>query len=127
MTIYDIYRYTLDEIAEFEKLLELVYKLGVEDRVQESFFQFSPNLIMDESKRIPGFGEHETWFSSHKRSVIIEIIVYLIENTIEDEYIQEEMINDLINEEMYTDFINNSLYSLTKEEIIQKFKSFIKN
>jgi len=125
MTLYDIYRYENNEIKEIEKLLDLVYKLDIEDAVQESFFQFSPSLIINKDERIHGFGEHETWFTSHRRSIIIEIIVFLIEENIKEEYIQEDMINELINYEKYIDFIDNSLYDLTKEEIIEKFKGYL--
>ena len=125
MTLYDIYRYENTEVQEIEKLLDLVYKLGVEDEVQESLFQFSPSLIMNKNDRIPGFGEHETWFTSHKRSALVEIIVFLIESVIEEEYIQEAMINELINYEKYTEFVDSSLYNLTKEEIIEKFRLYL--
>ena len=125
MTLYDIYRYKPEEIIEIEKLLDLVYKLGVEDEVQEAFFQFSPRLIMDKKDRIDGFGEHETWFASHKRSILIEIIVFLIESITKDEYEQEEMINYVVNDEKYFDFVDDSLYYLSKEEIIEKFKRYI--
>ena len=80
---------------------------------------------MDESKLISGFSEHEKWFTSHKRSIIIESIVFLIENTIEEEYTQEDMINDLINEDKFTDFICEKLYTLNKDEIIESFKKYI--
>jgi len=122
MTLYDIYRYKPEEIKEIEKLLDLVYKLGIEDAVQEAFFQFNPSLIMNKDEYITGFGEHETWFDSHKRSIAIEIIVFLIETIIKDEYIQEDMINELVNDDSYVDFVDDSLYDLSKDEIVEKFK-----
>jgi len=126
MTLYDILRYDIDEVTEFENLLNIVYRLGIEDEVQESFFQFSPSLIMDKDKRIHGFGEHEPWFKFHKSAILIEIIAFLIKKVIDEEYIQEDMINELVQDDKYIDFIDSSLYTMSKKDIIKKFKKYIK-
>ena len=123
MTIYELYKYTPKEIVEVEYLLEQAKRFHILDAVQEAFFQFSPDLV---KKKIEGFAEHEPWAVSHKRHIINEIVFYLLNQTIENEYeydreywsdkqiwhevftpfvLQTDM-RDMDNETLFLDFLN---------------------
>ena len=123
MTLYELYRYTPQEIVEVEYLLEQAKRFEILDEVQESFFQFSPDLI---EEKIEGFGEHEPWAVSHKRHIINEIIFYLIEKVSEDEYIAEYWDNEQIWKEVFTPFmLQNDFRELDNEVILELFKAYL--
>ncbi len=122
MTLYELFRYTDQEILELEYLLEQGRRFNIEDKIQESFFQFHPMLLKKEEE-IPGFGEHEPWAFFHKRMAANEIIYYLIENTVEGEYNQEDEINKHIWKDKYVSFlVKNDLRNLSKNEIFELFR-----
>ena len=123
MTLYDIFRYTNHQIKEVDYLIDQAFKLGIEDRVQEAFFQFSPDLV---DKKIPGFGEHEPWAVFHKRVIINEIIFFLIEQYTEDEYKRDVLYDNQIWNEEYTDFVlETDMRKMERSEIIKKFKKYM--
>ena len=123
MTLYDLYRYTPKEVLEIEYLLNQAKKFDILDAVQESFFQFSPDLVKE---KIEGFGEHEPWAISHKRLIINEIVFYLIEQTFENEFDEEYWDNKQIWDEVFTPFVlQTDMRSIGNEELFTDFLSFI--
>jgi len=124
MTLYDLYRYTPKEIVEVEYLLEQAKRFHILDAVQESFFQFSPDLVKD---KIEGFGEHEPWAVSHKRHIINEIVFYLIEQTLENEYDEEYWSDKQIWHEVFTPFIlQTDMRVVNDEKLFLGFLNFMK-
>jgi len=45
MTLYELYKYTPQEIIEVEYLLKQAKRFKFLDKIQEAFFQFSPRLV----------------------------------------------------------------------------------
>lgn len=122
MTLYELYKYTPQEIVEVEYLLDQAKRFDILDEVQEAFFQFSPDLL---EKKIEGFGEHEPWAISHKRNIVNEIIFHLIEKVSEDEYVAEYWVNEQIWREVFTPFLlGNDFRKLKNEEIFELFKAY---
>ena len=123
MTLYDLYRYTPKEVLEIEYLLDQAKKFDILDAVQESFFQFSPDLVKE---KIEGFGEHEPWAISHKRLIINEIVFHLIEQTFENEFDEEYWSNKQIWDEVFTPFVlQTDMRNISNEELFTNFLSFI--
>ena len=123
MTLYDLYRYTPKEILEVEYLLNQAKKFDILDEVQESFFQFSPNLVKE---KIEGFGEHEPWAVSHKRLIINEIVFYLIEQTFENEFDKEYWSDKQIWHEVFTPFVlQTDMRTISNNELLDSFMNFI--
>ena len=122
MTLYELYRYTPKEILEIEYLLSQAKKFDILDEVQESFFQFSPDLVKE---KIEGFGEHEPWAISHKRHIINEIIFYLIEQTFENEFDREYWSDKQIWHEVFTPFIlQTDMRSISNDDLLAGFLNF---
>jgi hypothetical protein len=127
MTLYEFYQYEESEVLEMEYLLEQAKRFKILDEVRESYFQFGPNLILEESEQIPGFGCHERWSDFHKRSTVNEIIFYLIETNFEDDYLQEALINEHIWNDTYRNFITRiDLREYSKSKINKKFIEYVK-
>jgi|JTFP01.1.fsa_nt_gb hypothetical protein len=125
MTLYDLYRYTSKQIVEVEYLLEQAKRFEILDKVQEAFFQFSPDLVKE---KIEGFGEHEPWATSHKRHIINEIVFYLIEKVSQDEHIAEYWANEQIWREVFTPFVvQNDFRKLYDKELLDLFKNYLEN
>lgn len=125
MTLYELYRYTPQEITEVEYLLGQAKRFAILDEVQEAFFQFSPMLVKE---KIEGFGEHEPWATSHKRDIINELIFYLIEKVSEDEYIVEYWENEQILREIFTPFVvQNDFRKLEDKKLLELFKNYLDN
>jgi len=125
MTLYDLYRYTSKQIVEVEYLLEQAKRFEILDKVQEAFFQFSPDLVKE---KIEGFGEHEPWATSHKRHIINEIVFYLIEKVSQDEHIAEYWANEQIWREVFTPFVvQNDFRKLYDKELLDLFKHYLEN
>lgn len=125
MTLYEIFKYTEEEIKIIEDLFELSKKLEIEEKVQEHIFQFSPQLL-SKDKQIEGFGEHESWFDYHKICVINEIVYKLLEMIINDEFDREYYENKQIFDGVFTKFLLDNIESLNNETvniIIHKFKN----
>jgi len=61
--LYKIFNYTERQIIEIEYLTNLINKLGINSNVDESFFQFSPQLVDEKTEK---FNEHEPWAVFHK-------------------------------------------------------------
>lgn len=123
MTLYELYKYTPKQIIEVEYLLDQAKRFGILDEVQESFFQFGPDLV---EEHIEGFGEHEPWAISHKRSIVNEITFYLISKIAKDEYEDEFLANEQIWKELFTPFLlTNDLRKLNDEELLALFKSYV--
>jgi hypothetical protein len=123
-TIYDIFRIGDKEKREIEYLLTQCFKLGIDLEVQESLFQFSPNLVKE---KVEGFGEHEPWSIFFKRTLIHEILFFCVENIIKGDYNKEEMISDIVwDDSKYIPFIlKNDFLGLDKEDILELFKEYI--
>jgi len=122
-TLYDIFRIKKVEKIEIDYLIEQCFKLGIEDEVQESLFQFSPSLVQEE---IPGFGEHEPWSVFFMRTLIHEILFFCIEETIEGGISQENLINEVIWNDEHVDFVlKNDFRNKNKEEILELFKAYL--
>jgi hypothetical protein len=125
MTLYDLYRYTSKQIVEVEYLLEQAKRFEILDKVQEAFFQFSPDLVKE---KIEGFGEHEPWATFHKRHIINEIVFYLIEKVSQDEHIAEYWANEQIWREVFTPFVvQNDFRKLYDKELLDLFKNYLEN
>jgi hypothetical protein len=123
MTLYELFRYEPRQIIEVEYLLDQCKRFGIEDTVQESFFQFSPNLIMDEEQQIPGFGEHEPWAIFHKRTITSDIIFFLIESQDYGDYTEEDLIREQVWNETFTHFVlKNDFRKMSVQEIKDKSK-----
>jgi len=123
MTLYELYKYTSKEIVEVEYLLEQAKRFHILDAVQESFFQFSPDLVED---KIEGFGEHEPWVVSHKRHIINEIVFYLLNQTIENEYDREYWSDKQIWHEVFTPFIlQTDMRDMDNETLFLNFLNFM--
>jgi len=123
MTLYDLYRYTPKEVLEIEYLLNQAKKFNILDEVQESFFQFSPDLV---EEKIEGFGEHEPWAISHKRHIINEIVFYLIEQTFENEFDREYWNDKQIWHEVFTPFVlQTDMRTISNDELLASFLHFI--
>jgi len=123
MTLYDLYKYSQKEIQEVEYLLNQAKKFDILDEVQESFFQFPPDLV---EVKIEGFGEHEPWAISHKRLIINEIVFYLIKQTIENEFDRDYWNDKQITHEIFTPFIlKTDMRNLSNKEIFASFLNFI--
>jgi hypothetical protein len=123
MTLYELFRYTKQEIIEVEYLLDQAKKMNILDEVQEAFFQFSPKLIKN---KIEGFGEHERWSYFHKDIIIAELSYHLIDQVIEDKYEREDWYSRHIEDEICTVFfLKTDMRKMEIEEINEKFKEFI--
>ncbi len=124
MTLYELYKYTPKEIKEIEYLLEQAKRFNILDEVQEAFFQFSPDLV---EEKIEGFGEHEPWAISHKRIIINEIIFYLINQTIDNEFDKEFWSDNQVWNEIFTPFIlQTDMRSLNEKELFNSFLNYVK-
>jgi hypothetical protein len=122
MTLYELFRYEPNQILEVEYLLDQCKRFGIEDRVQESFFQFSPNLLPKE-QQIKHFGEHEPWAIFHKRTIMNEIIYFLIESQGYQDYTEEYLINEQVWNETFMDFVlKNDFRKMSDKEIKDKSK-----
>jgi len=123
MTLYELYKYTPRDIVEVEYLLSQAERFGILDEVQESFFQFSPDLV---EEKIEGFGEHEPWAISHKRHIINEILFYLISQTVENEFDAEYWCDKQIWHEVFTPFIlKTDMRKVNDTGLFDKFLKFI--
>jgi len=123
MNLYELYKYTPQEIVEVEYLLDQAKRFDILDEVQESFFQFSPDLL---EEKIEGFGEHEPWAVSHKRHIVNEIIYYLIARVSDDKYIAEQWIDEQIWREPFTPFIlENDFRKLDNGKIFELFRAYL--
>jgi len=123
MTLYELYKYTSKEIVEVEYLLEQAKRFHILDVVQESFFQFSPDLVED---KIEGFGEHEPWAVSHKRHIINEIVFYLLGQTLENKYDEEYWSDKQIWHEVFTPFIlQTDMRDMDNETLFLDFLNFM--
>ncbi|SFP89394.1 hypothetical protein [Hydrogenimonas thermophila] len=123
MTLYDLYRYTPQQIIEVEYLLEQAKRFDIVDRVAEAFFQFSPRLVED---KIEGFGEHEPWAIFHKSLIISELAYYCIDKTVDEEYEREFWYNEQIDKEVFTPFfLKTDFRKLNDQAILTKFSSFL--
>ena len=124
MTLYDLYRYTPQQIIEVEYLLEQAKRFYIVDKVAEAFFQFSPRLI---ENKIEGFGEHEPWAISHKNLIIGELAYCLIDKTVTKEYDREFWYNEQIDKEIFTPFfLKTDLRKLENQTVLTKFDNFLK-
>ena len=123
MTLYDLYRYTPKEVVEIEYLLSQAKKFDILNEVQESFFQFLPDLV---EEKIKGFGEHEHWALSHKRIIINEIVFYLIKQTFKNEFDEEYWSDKQIWYEVFTPFVlQTDMRTIGNEELFVNFLNFI--
>jgi len=123
--LYKLFNYTEKEKIEIEYLTSLIETLDIMGRADEALFQFSPSLV--EEKTIK-FNEHEPWAVFHKKMLIHEIIIYLIEQSFENEYDSEYEINEVIWNDKYVNwFKKTDLSNKSKKEIINIFKKMLKN
>jgi hypothetical protein len=123
MTLYELYRYTPQEILEVEYLLKQAKKFRVLDKVQEAFFQFSPRLV---EVKIEGFGEHEPWANFHKNIIINELTYHLIDQVVDNEYDREYWYNKQIENEVFTIFfLKTDFREFDNQIIYKKFEDFL--
>ena len=123
--LYKIFNYTEQNIIEIEYLSELVQILGILKEVDEALFQFSPDVAQHKTEK---FNEHEPWAVHHKKIIINEIILKLLQEIIPMDYDLEVEQSNQINDEKYTDFmLSTDLRELTKEEIKAKFLEYYTN
>jgi hypothetical protein len=124
MTLYELYGYTEQNIVDVEYLLDQAKKFKIIDEVSESLFQFDPTLL-PENEQIEEFGEHEPWAVFHKRTIINEIIFYLLEVTTDGDYELEDCINDQVWNETYTPFVlRTDMRDMNEYEIVTSFEVF---
>lgn len=121
MKLYELFKYTKKEIVELEYLLEQGKRFGIEDKIQEAFFQFHPSLLKKE-QQIPGFGEHEPWAIFHKHAAAQELIFHFIDRNFKNEFVNEFLINKQIWEESFKEFIiKNDFRNYSDKELDAKF------